>query len=194
MFHPFSALFAAPYSLAVAVSAAAGRCRESPCRPCIAGRLCRPAAAYRPAIRSSPIRPAACLYDNTNTSRQSSFLLFNPCFQPPFPIGLQCVKPTLQHSRLLRRQLVVTAICLRREPLAGIAMGPADGLGMHPAIHIAMALGAADRAAHRRSVLHRGYTNSSSRFNSFFAAPLYFSRLTSSSMDATSARILLKDS
>lgn len=176
------------------MSAAAGRCRESPCRPCIAGRLCRPAAVYRPAIRPSPIRPAACLYDNTNTSRQSSFPLFNPCFQPLFPSGLQRVEPVLQHSRLLRRQLVVTAICLRRKPPAGIAMGPADGLGMHPAIHIAMALGAADRAAHGLSVLHRGYTSSSSRFNSFFAAPLYFSRLTSSSMDATSARILLKDS
>lgn len=176
------------------MSAATGRCRESPCRPYIAGRLCRLAAVCRPAIRSSPIRPAACLYDNTNTSRQSSFPLFNPCFQPSLPIGLQRIEPALQHSRLLRRQLVVTAICSRLKPPAGIAMGPADGLVMHPAIHIAMALSAADRAAHGLSVLHRGYTNSSSRCNSFLAAPLYFSRFTSSSIDATSARILLKDS
>ena len=174
--------------------AAAGRCRESPCRPCIAGRLCRPAAVYRPAIRSSPIRPAAFLCDNTSTSRQSSFPLFNPCFQPLLPLSLQRVEPALQHSRLLRRQLVVTAICSRLKPPAGIAMSPADGLVMHPAIHIAMALGAADRAAHGLSVLHRDYTNSSSRFNSFFAAPLYFSRLASSSIEAINVRILLKDS
>ncbi len=176
------------------MSAAAGRCRESPCRPCIAGRLCRLAAAYRPAIRSSPIHPAAFLCDNTSTSRQSSFPLFNPCFQPPLSIGLQRIKPALQHSRLLRRQLVVTAICTRLKPPAGIAMGPADGLVIHPAIHIAVALSAADRAAHGLSVLHCGYTNSSSRFNSFFAAPLYFSRLASSSIDATNVSILLNDS
>lgn len=176
------------------MSAAAGRCRESPCRPCIAGHLCRLAAAYRPAIRSSPIHPAAFLCDNTSTSRQSSFPLLYPFLQPPLPIGLQCVKPALQHSRLLQRQLVVTTICSRCKPPTGTAMGPADGLVMHPAIHIAVTLGATDRAAHGLSVLHCGYTSSSSRCNSFLAAPLYFSRFTSSSIDATSARILLKDS
>lgn len=176
------------------MSAAAGRCRESPCQPCIVGRLYRLSAAYRPAIQSSPIRPAAFLCGNTSTSRQSSFLLFNPCFQPLLPLSLQRVEPALQHSRLLRRQLVVTAICPWFKPLASTAMRPADCPIVHPAIYIAMTLSAANRAAHGLSVLHRGYTNSSSRFNSFLAAPLYFSRLASSSMDATSVRILLKDS